>query len=98
MPGHLPGIPVSILGMLDMATKSVLLNILCENLRRSRKARGVTQVDMAQRLGIKQSAYSEIERGVCSPTLTTIEKLASALSIAPADLLKPPEQISARTA
>lgn len=81
-----------------MATKSVLLNILCENLRQARKARGVTQDDMAKRLGIKQSAYSEIERGVGAPTLTTIEKLASALSVSPVELLTVPEKLKAKTA
>lgn len=72
-----------------MVAKSVLLNVFCENLRRFRKGKGVTQVDMAKRLGIRQGAYSSLERGVFAPTITTIEKVAQALDVSPTDLLLP---------
>lgn len=47
-----------------------------------------TQIEVAQASGISQSYISEIESGLKSPTLKTIEKLANALKIHPRELIE----------
>jgi transcriptional regulator with XRE-family HTH domain len=70
-----------------MAVDSTLLRLFCQNLRMQRKLHGVTQVEMAERLGISQPAYANLEAGRNAPTLTTVEKIATALGVQPSDLL-----------
>src|SRR5258706_16453388 len=48
-------------------------------LRELRLARGLTQPDIAQRVGTSASNISDLERGIKVPTLTTVARLADAL-------------------
>ena len=41
-----------------------------------RKANGMTQKELAERSGVRQSNISRIEKGVCTPTLITLQELA----------------------
>ena len=52
-----------------------------------RLKRGLTQVDLAERLNLPQSRISEIESGARSPTLVTILRLSVALGCMPTDLV-----------
>ena len=40
---------------------------------------GITQKELAERSGIRQSNISRIERGTCSPTIHTLSELAYAM-------------------
>ena len=51
------------------------------NLKALRKRRGMTQLQVALAAGITQSHYSLIERGLVSPTMRTVTKLADALGV-----------------
>jgi transcriptional regulator with XRE-family HTH domain len=64
-----------------------LLDRLRRNLRRARQARGWSQADLAAQLGVSKSLISRIEQGRANITLATVEQLASALGVTPADLL-----------
>ena len=64
-----------------------LLDRLRRNLRRARQARGWSQADLAAELGVSKSLISRIEQGRANITLATVEGLAGALGIDPADLL-----------
>lgn len=44
-----------------------------------RNSQGLTQKQIAKKLGTKQSAISRLERGTLNPTLKTFFKLAKAL-------------------
>ena len=58
-------------------------------LRELRKAKGLTQVELASRTGIDQSAISRIENGDTSAMyFSVIDRLCSALDCEPGDLLK----------
>ena len=46
-----------------------------------RKAKGITQVDIANKSGIKQQAISRIEKHENSPTLKTLCALADVLDV-----------------
>lgn len=58
-----------------VATERPLVN----ELARVRRARGLTQVELAERAGVSREAISFIERGVNTPTLRLALKLALAL-------------------
>jgi transcriptional regulator with XRE-family HTH domain len=51
------------------------------NMIRIRKDRGMTQTDLADLIGTKQSAISRLERGEEDITLTRAEAIADALSV-----------------
>lgn len=55
--------------------------------REIRQKRGMTQVELGERLGFPQNRVSEIENGSRSPTLVTILRLAIALKCKPSALL-----------
>ena len=46
---------------------------------RLRTEKGLTQADLAERMGTTQSAIARMERGGTRPSLNTLEKLASAV-------------------
>lgn len=52
---------------------------LTRSLIAARIAAGMTQKDLAEKSGIRQSNISRIENGSCVPTLTTLQALAQAL-------------------
>lgn len=56
-------------------------------LRRYRQQHRLTQHQLAQRVGVGQTAISQIETGAKRPRLDTLEKIASALDISTAVLL-----------
>lgn len=58
------------------------------NLRESRRAKGMSQEQLALDCGMKRSYVSDLERGTRNPTVRALGRLAEALSIEPADLLK----------
>lgn len=45
----------------------------------ARIQQNLTQEQLAQRSGIRQSNISRIENGSCSPTIATLQKLANAM-------------------
>lgn len=49
-----------------------------ENLKRLRTAHGWSQEEMADRSGLHRTYISSLERGLRNPTVTVLEKLASA--------------------
>ncbi len=48
---------------------------------RARLEDGLTQAELARRMGMKQSAISRMEAGPFDPRLTTLRKLAAALNV-----------------
>jgi transcriptional regulator with XRE-family HTH domain len=55
--------------------------------RELRDARGWSQEQLAGRAELNRSYLGEVERGDAMPSLATVEKLAVALHLSPADLL-----------
>lgn len=47
-----------------------------EKIRRIREAKDLTQEQMAEKLGVSQSAYGDIERGDNDPKLSKLQKIA----------------------
>jgi transcriptional regulator with XRE-family HTH domain len=57
-------------------------------LKRLREARGMTQAELAAKAGLSREYVLRLENASQDPTLSTIEKLAKALKVKPAELLK----------
>lgn len=64
-----------------------------ERLKDLRKQAGLTQVDVAERLGISQPAYASWERGVKKPTQDNLVKIAQILSVSVDYLLGNSEEV-----
>jgi transcriptional regulator with XRE-family HTH domain len=59
------------------------------NVRRIRLKKGLTQEQFADLAGFSQQYLSSLEQGRRNPTVITLYELASALDVAPLDLLRP---------
>lgn len=64
------------------------LEVFTANLRHPREERGLSQEAVGDRVGMTQSQYARIERGDVDPTLKTLKRLATALDVTVADVLR----------
>lgn len=62
----------------------------CERVKARRKELGLTQVQMAERMGMTQPAYAAIEVGTRAPGFHQLYRLAAALNSNVQDLLPVP--------
>ena len=78
--------PLAIMGVergVDMISAVLVGNII----QKCRKSKGMTQEVLSGLAGLDRTHYSKIERGLRSPTIDTLFKIASALDIAPHDMI-----------
>jgi transcriptional regulator with XRE-family HTH domain len=61
----------------------------CERVKARRKELGLTQVQMAERLGMTQSGYGHIEVGRFEPGINQMVRVAKALETTLYELLAP---------
>jgi transcriptional regulator with XRE-family HTH domain len=61
-------------------------------LREMRKRRGMSQEALAEMAGLHRTYVSQLERGLKSPTLKVIERLAEALDVSLSTLMRRAEQ------
>lgn len=62
---------------------------LGESIRRVRKKAGLTQAELANRLGISAAGIAQWENNIRNPKLETIKRIASALGVSQFELLRP---------
>ncbi len=67
---------------------SVYLQRLGEKIVELRKVKGVTQQELAERLGTKNTQVRRIERGTVNSTINMLRKIAGVLGIEVNDLVK----------
>lgn len=75
-------------------SRSKYAELLGKNVTRWRKSLGLTQEQVASRLGVEPETISRFERGVTLPSLPTLASLAQILGTTMAQLLEeesPPE-------
>jgi transcriptional regulator with XRE-family HTH domain len=65
-----------------------LREVFASNLRRLRNAKALSQDDLAYEAGVSRSYLSQLEKGVFYASLKVLGKLAVALNVEPAELLK----------
>ena len=71
-----------------MPTRDSVLAALGQNVRRRREARELTQEKLAERAGLDPTYISGIERGLRNPGIKNVARLAKALGLTTAELLK----------
>ncbi|KTE36434.1 XRE family transcriptional regulator [Sphingopyxis sp. HIX] len=64
-----------------------LRTILARNLRSLRSAEGLSQEELAHRVGIDRTYVSALERERYAATIDMVERLAAALNVEPLQLL-----------
>jgi transcriptional regulator with XRE-family HTH domain len=64
--------------------------VIGDNTKRARLRRGLTQEQLAELMGLDRAYISGLEQGRRNPTAVTLWRIAVALEVRPADLLKPP--------
>lgn len=62
--------------------------VFARNLRRRRQERGLSQEALAGEAGLDRTYISALERGVYSPTIEVVDKLAAALGTEASELLR----------
>lgn len=60
-------------------------------IRGCRKQRGVSMAVLAARSGLSQPFLSQLERGLATPSLSSIYRIAEALDVTPGTFLRPPD-------
>jgi transcriptional regulator with XRE-family HTH domain len=68
--------------------RDVLIS-LGDNLRRLRHEAGLTQEELGSRAGVQMADVSRYESGNRDPRISTVARLAAALEVPIAELLKP---------
>ena len=58
-----------------------------ELIRSARKEKGLTQLELAQRLHISDRAVSKWERGLCAPDIALLEPMGEALGLSITELI-----------
>jgi transcriptional regulator with XRE-family HTH domain len=67
-------------------------DVFRSNLSRLRQTRGMTQGALALACGFSRAFACQLESGVRSPSMETLEVLAGVLGVPPAALLSDPKQ------
>ncbi|MFI5022546.1 MAG: helix-turn-helix domain-containing protein [Alphaproteobacteria bacterium] len=69
-----------------------LRDVFATNLRHLRNAKGLSQDDLAYEAEVSRSYLSQLEKGAFYASLRIVDRLARALNVEPAELLKPPRR------
>jgi transcriptional regulator with XRE-family HTH domain len=73
-----------------------LREVFATNLRRLRQAKRLSQDDLAYDAGVSRSYLSQLEKGVFFASLRIVGRLADALGVEPAELLRLPQKTGRR--
>jgi transcriptional regulator with XRE-family HTH domain len=73
-----------------------LTEVMATNVRLARHAVELTQEELADRAGLSARYLGSIERAEVSATIAVLEKLAGALKVEPAELLRLPPKRTRR--
>ena len=68
------------------------LKKLGQNIRRIRKQKGVSQIELADQFDADSPTISRIEAGNTNPTIITLKKIADALDVEVVDLVAIPKK------
>jgi transcriptional regulator with XRE-family HTH domain len=66
--------------------------VVGDNVRRFRVSAGLSQEELAARIGVEQGYVSRLEAGSRNPTIVTIWHAAEALGVRPASLFEAPRR------
>jgi len=75
-------------GNINLEVKNNILSKLGEKIKSIRKGKGIKIKQLSTRSGLTESSISMIENGKISPSITTINKIAMALSVHPIEFFE----------
>jgi transcriptional regulator with XRE-family HTH domain len=78
------------MGTADAIDKSEVQRLFGLRVRELRRARGLTQWQLAEAASLEHSYVGNCEQGRKNTTIFTLHRLAVALGVAPEELLRPP--------
>jgi transcriptional regulator with XRE-family HTH domain len=61
---------------------------MATNLRRLRHAQGLTQEELADRVGLSARYVGSVERGQAAASVTVLGRMADALKVSPCELIR----------
>lgn len=70
----------------EQATDSVFLESMGCRIKEIRQRKGMTQLDLAYKIGMEKSNLSVIENGKSNPQILTLVKIASAMEVHLSDI------------
>jgi transcriptional regulator with XRE-family HTH domain len=73
------------------STAPSAVHVTLPRLVRERQRQALSQRDLAQQAGVSETTIRRIEHGLLDPRPSTIRKLAKALRVMPASLMRPVE-------
>lgn len=71
-----------------MPDDKVSIKQTATRLRKARKAAGLTQVQVAEKAGISQTYYAQIERAEKNPTTSIFVKIVKSIGVSADDILE----------
>lgn len=63
------------------------LRLIGDKIYGFRKRAGLTQAEVAERAGLSERAYADIERGTANARIVSVQKICSVLNVLPNDIL-----------
>lgn len=66
----------------------MLLQLIGERIRQFRKAKGLTQEELAEKAGVNASYMGTVERGDRNISIETLEKIMQGLDVSPTDFFQ----------
>ena len=71
--------------------KQAITKAVGARIRYLRRAKNISQEELALQAGINPAYYGQVERGLKCPTIDTLYKIAKAMNVSPADFLRSEE-------
>jgi len=71
-----------------MRSNAKLTKVICKRIKNYRSDRGLTQEDLAEKVGVSRVYIGYVEQGRNTPSLEVLEKIAKSLKVDVGDLLK----------
>lgn len=71
-----------------MRSNAKLTKTICKRIKKYRSDKGLTQEDLAEKVGVSRVYIGYVEQGRNTPSLETLEKIAKSLKVSLSDLVE----------
>lgn len=71
-----------------MRSNAKLTKTICKRIKKYRNERGLTQEDLAEKVGVSRVYIGYVEQGRNTPSLEILEKISKALKVRVSDILE----------
>ena len=71
-----------------MRSNAILTKTICKRIKKYRSDRGLTQEDLAEKVGVSRVYIGYVEQGRNTPSLEILEKISKALKVRVSDIIE----------